>query len=77
MKAVEALRDQNIEVIGVMAIFTYGFEKAVQAFAAADCPFTTLSNYETLLEEAAKQQYIKPEEIELLQQWRKAPDKWK
>ncbi len=77
LKAVEALREQNIEVIGVMAIFTYGFEKAVQAFAAADCPFTTLSNYETLIEEAAKQAYIKPEEIEVLQQWRKAPEEWK
>ncbi|KAA3623118.1 MAG: orotate phosphoribosyltransferase [Bacteroidetes bacterium] len=76
LKAVEALRDQNIEVIGVMAIFTYGFEKADQAFAAADCAFTTLSNYEALIEEAAKQQYIKPDEIEVLRQWRKSPDKW-
>lgn len=77
LKAVEALREQNIEVTGVMAIFTYGFEKAVQAFDAAGCPFTTLSNYDALLEEAAKQNYIKPEEIEVLQAWRKAPEQWK
>ncbi len=76
LKAVEALREQNIEVIGVLAIFTYGFEKAVSAFEAANCPFTTLSNYETMLEEAAKQNYIRPEEIEVLQRWRQAPEKW-
>jgi orotate phosphoribosyltransferase len=76
LKAVEALRQQNIEVIGVLAIFTYGFEKAVSAFEAANCPFTTLSNYETMLEEAAKLNYIKPEEIAILQGWRQAPELW-
>jgi len=76
LKAVEALRQQNIEVIGVLAIFTYGFEKAVSAFEAANCPFTTLSNYETMLEEAAKLNYIQPEEIAILQGWRQAPELW-
>lgn len=76
LKAVDVLRQANVEVIGVIAIFTYGFEKAVDAFQAAKCPFVTLSNYETLLEEAAKQHYISEEEKIVLQNWHKAPQRW-
>lgn len=77
LKAVDALREENIEVSGVMAIFTYGFEKAVKAFEEADCPFTTLSNYDAMLEEAAKESYIADEQKTVLQDWRKAPEQWK
>jgi orotate phosphoribosyltransferase len=77
LQAVDALRAENIEVSGVMAIFTYGFEKAVHAFEQAKCPFTTLSNYEILLEEAAKKAYISEEEKQILQKWHLAPEQWK
>ncbi|MCB0651740.1 MAG: orotate phosphoribosyltransferase [Saprospiraceae bacterium] len=77
LTAVEALRQENIEVSGVMAIFTYGFEKADRAFEEANCPFTTLSNYEALLDEAAKEQYISESEKAVLNDWRKAPELWK
>ena len=76
LRAVDVLRQANVEVIGVIAIFTYGFEKAVDAFKTAKCPFATLSNYETLLEEAAKQHYISEEEKAVLQNWHKAPQSW-
>lgn len=76
LTAVEALRQENIEVSGVMAIFTYGFEKADRAFEEANCPFTALSNYEALLEEAARQQYISESEKAVLHNWRKAPEQW-
>lgn len=76
LKAVEALREAGATVIGVLAIFSYGFEEAHQYFEAANCPLRTLSNYDTLLEEAVAQNYIKKEELAQLQSWRKAPKSW-
>jgi orotate phosphoribosyltransferase len=76
IEAVEALREAGAEVVGVLAIFTYGFDRAVQSFAEADCSFQTLSNYDILLAEAADQKYITTEEQQLLANWRKSPETW-
>jgi len=76
IEAVQALREAGAEVVGVLAIFTYGFDRAVQTFAEADCSFETLSNYDILLAEAADQKYITPEEQQLLAEWRKSPETW-
>jgi len=76
IEAVEALREAGAEVVGVLAIFTYGFDRAVQTFAEAGCYFQTLSNYDILLAEAADQKYITTEEQQLLAKWRKSPDTW-
>lgn len=70
LKAVDALRAAGAEVLGVIAIFSYGFEKAVEAFKAADCPFKTLSNYEVLIKEAVENEYISSEDLILLKNWR-------
>jgi orotate phosphoribosyltransferase len=76
LKAVAALRDAGAEVLGLGAIFSYGFQKAVDAFAAANCKYFTLSDYPTLLEIAVKQDYIKAEEKEALLEWYRNPEKW-
>ncbi len=76
LQAVAAIRQQKCEVIGVLAIFSYGFEKAAQAFAAANCPFQTLTNYNILLQQAVQQNYIREDQLEHLAQWRKAPEQW-
>jgi orotate phosphoribosyltransferase len=76
VKAVESVREAGGIVVGVLAIFSYGFEKANQVFKEADCPFDTLSNYDTLLSQAIENQYIKPEELKTLRAWRHAPDTW-
>jgi orotate phosphoribosyltransferase len=76
LKAVEALRDAGGEVVGLGAIFTYGFDKAVKAFEAANCKFFTLSNYEILLDQAVENDYVKPEEKETLIKWYVSPDTW-
>ncbi|MCR9100358.1 MAG: orotate phosphoribosyltransferase [bacterium] len=76
LKAVEALREANADVVGVMAIFSYGFDKARNAFEAAGTSFATLSTYDALLEAAAEAEYIAPEEMETLKAWRKAPETW-
>ena len=76
LRAVEALRTVGCKVVGAIAIFSYGFERAKKAFAEADCPFSTLTNYDVLLEEAVKIGYIKPEDLATLQKWRQDPQNW-
>lgn len=76
LRAVEALREAGATVAGVLAIFSYGFELAADAFARADCPYDTLSDYETLLQEAIAKSYISEKDKEVLQKWRQSPEKW-
>ena len=77
LKAVEALRQYGVEVIGMVASFTYGFPVAEEAFAAAGVKLITLSNYEAVVEAAAKIGYIKEEEKQVLAEWRKSPSTWR
>ncbi|MFA5573621.1 MAG: orotate phosphoribosyltransferase [Brumimicrobium sp.] len=76
LKAVEALRAENLNVKGVLAIFNYGFDVAVDAFKEANCPIHELSNYETLIEVALKQNIISEKEVESLHSWRENPSEW-
>lgn len=74
--AVEALKEAQANVKGMVAIFTYGFEKAEENFKNAAVTLNTLSNYEVLLQQAEKSSYINSGEAKLLSQWRKNPDTW-
>ena len=77
LKAVAALREYGVEVIGMVASFTYGFPVAEEAFHEAGVKLVTLSDYNAVLEQAAETGYIKPEEIEVLKEWRKNPIEWR
>lgn len=77
LSAVEALRDAGCEVLGMVAIFSYGFPKAAENFAKAGVTLDTLSNYDAMIELATEQGYVKPEELDTLKQWRKSPETWK
>lgn len=76
LQAVEALRAGGAEVVGALAIFTYGFQRAADAFAAANCSLRTLTNYDILIREAIESDYIPPEYLDLLEQWKAAPAEW-
>jgi orotate phosphoribosyltransferase len=76
LTAVDALRDAGAEVVGVLAIFQYGFDKAAQAFAAKGIPFETLTNYDALVQEAARSGYVSQEDLQTLSKWRENPDGW-
>ena len=77
LKAVESVRKEtNAEVIGFIALFSYGFDVAENNFNAAKVPYTTLSNYETLVSVAIKNEYISPEHKDVLNLWRKDPSTW-
>ena len=77
LKAVEALRQYGVEVIGMVASFTYGFPVAEEAFREASVTLYTLSDYEHIISEAAKTGYIKDEDLPVLAEWRKNPSEWK
>jgi orotate phosphoribosyltransferase len=70
VKAVEALRESGVEVVGVIAIFTYGFQKAEDTFSSANCLFKTLSNYDDLIETAADLDYVSEDDMTILKDWR-------
>ncbi|MDR0865116.1 MAG: orotate phosphoribosyltransferase [Candidatus Symbiothrix sp.] len=76
LKAVEAVRNAGCHVAGMVAIFTYGFPVAEEKFREAKVKLTTLCNYDAILDEALKTDYIDESEIKTLQEWRKDPANW-
>jgi orotate phosphoribosyltransferase len=74
--AVEALREAGCEVKGLIAIFTYGFDIAAENFKAADCPFVTLTDYDHLIDQALKLEYINESDVQSLKKWRNSPGTW-
>ena len=77
LKAVAALRAYGVEVVGMVASFTYGFPVAEEAFREAGVQLFTLSDYEAVLAQAAQTGYIKESDIEVLAQWRRNPAEWR
>lgn len=77
LKAVEAVRRDGSEVIGMVANFTYEFPVATENFKKADVKLITLTNYDAVLQEALRIEYIAEEDLETLQEWRKSPADWK
>lgn len=76
LKAVEAIRRDGCDVIGMVAAFTYGFDVAVEAFKKADVELVTLTNYEAVLEVALGTGYIDKLDVRTLEDWRKDPANW-
>ena len=76
IKAIEALREKGCVVKGMVAIFTYGFDEAVQNFKKAKCRVETLTNYDTLIQAALDKEYIAEKDINKLQEWRANPAAW-
>ena len=65
LEVVDALREAGCEVLGLVAIFTYGLKDSIKNFADKDCHFVTLSNYDALLPVAVEHNYIKEEALEI------------
>lgn len=73
IKAAQAVQEAGGEVLAVLAIFSYELDRAVDAFAAAEMPLQTLSNYSTLIDVALAQGKIAATDVELLRSWRNDP----
>ncbi len=76
LEACAAAKREGADVLGVAAIFTYELPKGLENFDAAGIPLLTLTNYTTLLESALEENYIKAEDLELLDNWKKDPANW-
>jgi orotate phosphoribosyltransferase len=77
LNAVDALKEAGAVVKGMVAIFSYGFEVADKNFEEKNVRLATLSNYDSLLEQALDSSYINEEELITLNDWRKNPSEWK
>lgn len=76
LKAVEAIRKNGCEVIGMVASYTYGFPVAEKAFADAQVKLVTLTDYDHVVAQALETGYIAESDVEVLHQWRKDPAHW-
>ena len=76
LNAVRALKEANLNVKGMVAIFSYGFDVAVKNFEKEDILLHTLSNYESLLEQALETNYISQKELKTLSDWNANPSQW-
>lgn len=76
LKAVEALRKIGCEVVGMVAIFSYGFQTAIDNFVANDVKINTLSDYQTLIKVAAESGYVSADDVKALSSWRNDPANW-
>ena len=76
LQVVEVLRSAGVEVIGMAALFTYGFPEADEAFSRAGVKLLTLSNYPTLIERAITKGLISAEQQSVLLQWSADPSNW-
>ncbi|GEP96807.1 orotate phosphoribosyltransferase [Chitinophaga cymbidii] len=76
LEAVAAIRAAGGEVMGMVSIFTYGFDVAAKAFESAGVPFKSLSNYSAMIELAVEKGLVSADDQETLQNWRSAPDVW-
>lgn len=76
LKAVDAIRRNGCEVVGMVASYTYGFPVAKEAFEKADVKLVTLTNYEAVVEVALQTGYITEDQIPMLNDWRKDPAHW-
>ncbi len=77
LQVVDVLREQGAEVLGMCALFTYGFPVADEAFEKAGLPLYTISNYKALMEVGEEQKLFAAEEKATLEQWRVDPGGWK
>jgi orotate phosphoribosyltransferase len=76
ISVVEALREAGCNVVGMVAIFTYGFDVAKKKFEDARCPLYTLSDYNTIIQIAVDNGMVLEKQLDTLREWRQKPDQW-
>ena len=76
LKAVRALREHGCNILGMVAIFTYGFDVAEKNFEESKCDLVTLSDYDSMLKAAVSANYVSETDTDSLSEWRKSPSTW-
>jgi orotate phosphoribosyltransferase len=77
LQVVDVLKAAGVEVVGMVSIFTYGFNAALEAFKNANIPYTALTNYETLIQLAIEKGMVQAEHQPILLNWQQDPANWK
>jgi len=77
LQVVEVLRQQKVDVLGMVSIFQYGFDTAVNAFKEANVPFFSLTSYPVLIEMAIQKGLVAADQQDVLMEWSKDPGNWK
>jgi orotate phosphoribosyltransferase len=73
IECVKALRDANLDVLGVISIFTYNLEEGFKNFEEANCKYVSIANYDDLIKEAVELNYIKENDLAKLKAWKLDP----
>jgi len=76
LMAVDALREEELIVKGMISIFTYGFNVSYENFKNKNVELHTLSSYDFLLDQALDIKYINDDEFKILKEWKKNPSNW-
>lgn len=77
MAVVEAVREQaGADVMGLLAIFTYGLAGVAERFAEAQVPFHTITDFDTLVTAAFKRGHLSTEALQSLKAWQRDPKAW-
>ncbi|MFN4082942.1 MAG: orotate phosphoribosyltransferase [Bacteroidia bacterium] len=76
LQAIDVLRNNNCNVLGLACIFTYLFDLAQQNFEKSGMEYAALCNYNVLVQTALQKNYIQPNDVELLTNWRIDPENW-
>ena len=76
LNAVKVLRESNLELMGMVAIFTYGFDKSIENFEKDKVNLSTLSDYNELVKKAIDIKYISENDSDTLKKWNEDPENW-
>lgn len=76
LQVVDVLRNEGLEIMGMISIFQYQFNKAIESFKEANVEFSSLTNYSALLQLALDKNLIQKESLPILNEWRLHPDTW-
>mgnify|MGYP001242830559 FL=1 len=76
LAAIKALQSAGVEVLGMLAMFSYNFKISSQNFSSSAIKLNTLSDYDCLIKEAVSSGFIEQEDMKLLKSWRSNPSEW-
>jgi len=76
LNAVKALEEAEVNVKGMVAIFSYGFDVARENFENAGVALKTLTDYDTMVKQALNSGFISEKQVDLLRNWRENPSEW-
>ena len=76
IQVIDVLQGLNLEIVGLVSIFNYGFDEGVNAFASKGIKTISLTNYTALLPLAVEKEIITQDQLALLSSWRQSPSTW-